>query len=454
MDGHKGFLLFMKGWRKAAVLSILLGGLTLAPVRLPAASLKINLEIDALYNSCSNVDAVDPSLTTPTSAQYINALVGGGVNYRRSKVELGVTGIAGYTYYLSATGSMENLRHIPVSDYNYFRILASGWARYISRIVTIDLTDDITRTRSLTDVYGAQTDAMGERFLYTDNLAALQFRFNVSPKVRLLVKYSYDTLDFPRPENPLLVNFQPANSFENRGYFRGEYDFDTKNTVFLDVQAGQRIFLARKTAAFAPQFVDYDSYQAALGYKHRFNERSDFEVMGGAEYRHFFHEINIDLKDYTTPLVHADYNRSRVDKYLLNLAGEWGTSTFGQSLFFDYINASLSLKYYLTHKLFATLEGVYTRDTFSAKNNDRTAIWKTDRVDNIYLGRASLEWDMVQKQHQNVLVLRAGYEHRTRDSNLDSPGDFKIPAAFASFDTSIDTYFAEVDFLPMILIGH
>lgn len=453
MDGQKGFLFFKLTGRTTVTLMILCGAIA-APLPIRAASLKVNLELDAQYNYSSNIDAVDPSLMTPTKAQYMNLLAGGGINYRLSHVELGAKGNLGYTYYLITTGEVEKVGNIPTWRYDYFRAAASGWARYIGRILTVDLNDDLIRTRNLADVYGPQTDALSERFLYTDNIASLQLRFKLSPKTRLLLKYSYETLEFTKPENPVMYIYQPPNSIENRGYFRGEYDFNSRNTIFLDAQGGERIFLSRTIANTKESYTDYNFYQGLLGYRHRFNERSDVEVAGGAANRHFFHEQNIILMDYANPMARAAYNRSQPDKYNFSVQGEWGTSTFGQDLFFDYINAGLTFKYFFTRKLTAEVLGNYSNDLFRTVRNDRTALWKTDRVDNIYVGRATVAWDLIQKNKETVLGLRAGYEHRVRDSNLDAPSDYKIPILWTSYDTTIDYYFAEVDFLPMILIGH
>jgi hypothetical protein len=425
-----------------------------APFPIQAASLKVNLEFDAQFNYTSNMDAADPSLITPTKAQYMNFLVGGGVNYRLSHVELGAKGNLGYTYYLNLDGDLEKANSTPTWRYDYFRAMAGAWARYIGRILTVDLTDDLVRTRSLSDVYGPQTDALSDRFLFTDNTASLQLRFNLSSKTRLLLRYSYETLEFPKPENPALDFLQPPNSIENRGYIRAEHDFNTRNTIFLDAQGGERIFLTRTIANLNESFADYDFYQALLGYRHRFNERSDIEVAGGAATRHFFHEQNIVLKDYSNPMARVAYHRNQPDKYNLTFQSEWGTSTYGQDLFFDYLNAIFGFKYFINRKFNAAVDGNYSNDLFRSARNDRTAIWKTDRVDNIFVGRATLEWDPILKNNETILALRAGYQHLIRDSNLDSPGDFQNPIFFVSYDTSIDYFFAEVDFLPMILIGH
>jgi len=456
--GEKGILFCKFGWQ-AVVVMIILTGTILIPTSLPAASLKVNLEFDVQYNYSTNLDGVDPKLLEPTKASYINFLVGGGFNYRLRKIELGAKGDVGYTDYLTAQGKVERLSNIPPSDYNYVRAMANGYIRYIGRLLTVDLTDDIIRTRSLADVYGPQTDALTGRFLFTDNVASVQLRIKPSPKTRLLLKYSYETLEFSQPENPALNFSQPANSFENRGYFRGEYDLDTQNTVFVDTQGGQRIFLIHEIAGISQQLADYNFLVGLLGYKHHFNEHSDIEVEGGAQTRHFFHESNINIKDYTIPMGRITYTLTKPERYKFTALGEYGTNAYGQNLFFDYATGQVTLQYFFTRKFNAEVDGTYTRDVFGAVRNDRTNLWKFDRVDNVYLGRAILAWNAIQKRNEPILTLKAGYQHTTRDSNLNGPSDFVTPPPpnpklWTSYNTTIDYYFAEVDFLPTLLIGH
>jgi len=432
---------------------IILTACLIVPSLAPAASVKLNLEFTVSYNVTSNMDGVDPKVMEPTKASYLNFLVGGGVNYKFSKVETGIKGAAGYTYYLTADGKIEDIADAAPQDYSYIRALASAWVRYTGRILTVDLTDDIVRTRSLSDVYGPQTDALGDRYLFTDNVASLQFRFKVRAKTRLLAKYSYEMLVFPKPENEAVQQYQPADSTEHRGYFRAEYDLNTRNTVFFDAQGGQRIFATREISGFETHFVDYNFYQGLLGYRHRFNERNDLEIAGGAYYRDFINEVNLKFEDYTTPLGRVTFNSELAEKYKLNLQGEYGTSTYGQNIFYDYINGTASFKYFFTRKLIAQLDALYNYNTFDRKRNERELLWKEDRVDSIYVGRVLVFWDLIQKNKEPILRTQVGYEHKVRDSNLDSRQDYLIPGMWVSYDTTIDYYFVEISFLPMLLVG-
>lgn len=442
---HRGF---------AAALLVLGWGLVSLPAG--AASLKLNPQLIVSYNYTDNLDAVDRDQIDPTTAQYINALVGLESVYKRSRVELGSFGNVGYTMYLSADGDVEDAagNDASASDYNYFRANAAVWGIYAGRVATFELRDTVIRTRSLADKYGTQTDVLNDRFLYTDNVASAQVRFKLSPKTRFLVRYDWEMIIFPKPENDLLITSQPPDSQEHRGFVRGEYDFDSKNMAFLDLQGGQRVFQQREIANVDFEYSDYTFYQGLLGYRHRFDERTSLELGGGAYTRDYYGQDVIELEDFTNPLGRITLLHTVPKKVVFSAQGEYGTSTYGQNLFFDYTNGTLSLKYFFTPKVYFKADGYYNYNYFSRTRNDREMVWTRSRVDNIFAGTAMLHWDVVQKNGETWLGLSGGYTHRTRDSNIDGSEDYVgNPVIFVSNDTNVNLYFVEVQFIPMILIG-
>jgi len=476
---RKGLLLFRGHRSRVSFLIIILGALT--PISNQAASLKLNPQLYLSYNYNSNVYAVDPTQVDPTMVQYLNALVGLETTYKTSHFELGTKGSLGTTYYLDASTNGHIATAKDLGNLGYLRAAAGVWATYNGRILSVDITDDILRTRSLSDLYGPQTDVISEIYLFTDNLAAIQFRYHPSPKTRVLLKYSYEYLLFTKADNDIFTVtvtpvttgiLLPPDSYEHRGFLRGEYDLNPRNTVSLDTQAGERIFLRREVNDVDFPYLDYNFLQGLLGYKHRFNERAEAEISAGGHLRQYFYEesdyppsffggrhglasghADINPRN-SNPVARASFSYTIPKKIELSLRGEYAASTYGQSIFYDYVSGKLQLKYFLTRKIYAELNGSYNYDAFDLERNVAYRdVWRHDRSDHIYVGQAGLYWDVILKNEEAWLKVGAGYMHQRRDSNIDKEKDYWDPAFFRSLDTDVDHAYAEVSFLPMILVG-
>jgi len=475
---RKGLLLFRGHRSRVAFLIIILGALM--PISNQAASLKLNPQLYLSYHYNNNVAGVDSLHTDPTVVQSLDALVGLETTYKTSHLELGTKGSLGTTYYLDANTNRHIATAKDLGNLSYLRAAAGVWATYNGRILSVDITDDILRTRSLSDLYGPQTDVISEIYLFTDNQAAIQFRYHPSPKTRVLLKYSYEYLFFAKADNdiftvaitPVTGILLPPDSYEHRGFLRGEYDLNPRNTVSLDTQAGERIFLRRKVANVAYPYLDYNFLQGLLGYQHRFNERAEAEISAGGHLRQYFYEesdyppsffgghhglasghADINPRN-SNPVGRASFSYAIPKKFILSLSGEYSSSTYGQSIFYDYASGKLVLKYYLTRKIHAELNGSYNYDVFDlGRNVEYQTVWRHDRCDHIYVGQAGLYWDVILKNDEAWLKLGAGYMHQRRDSNIDKEKDYWDPAFFRSLDTDVDHAYAEVSFLPMILVG-
>lgn len=483
VGSRNGILSF--GRRQYGVALIVMVLSALIPTSNQAASLKLKPQLYLSYHYNNNVQAVDPLSVDPTAVQYLNALVGLETTYKLSHLELGTKGSLGATYYLDAATNGETANAKNIRDLTYLRAAAGVWATYTGRILSVDITDDVLRNRSLSDLYGPQTDVISEIYLYTDNLAAIQLRYRPGPKTRVLLKYSFEYIFFSLADNdiftttinPVTGRSLPPNSYEHHGYLRGEYDWNPKNTVFLDVQGGQRIFLSRRVGGVDYPYLDYNFLQGLVGYQHRFNERAEAEISGGGLTRQYFYEEfdqppsyfggehglftgQADINPRTSnPMARAGFSYTIPKKFEFSLKGEYSTSTYGQSIFYDYANGKLKFKYFLTRKIYAELSGAYNYDAFNLeggrldRNTIYQAIWRHDRYDHIYVGQAGLYWDVILKNNEAWLKVGAGYMHQRRDSNIDQKKDYRNPMAFRSLDTDADHAYLEVSFLPMILVG-
>jgi hypothetical protein len=436
--------------------------------QLKAAGTEITPKLFIKYNYNSNIDAIDEEETglEPTEHSWVDYLLGIEAKAKQSNTEEGVEGNLGYAQYVGSEGDLEDVGDVRANKYDFFKAQGKGWFTYRGRRFTLEIIDNIVRTRSLEDLYGYETSVISTRYLYTDNTASVQVRFQPSSKTRALVKGSYETLFFDEVENDALKYSEPANSTEIRGYAKFEYDFTPKTTGFVDFQGGQRIFDERRyvtavdangipTAYNEVDTADYNFYQGVLGVSLRFSERTQLKVSGGAHNKVFFDEGQFDMEDYTVPFARINFIQQQANRYRLDLIGEAGTSTYGQDLFFDYYSGSAKFRYYFLKGLYVNVYGTYKQDVFDVEINDREFMWEDDRVDDLIVYGAELDWKIFQKNNNTWLALQLLYRHRTRISNIVDQNDYApgFPGPYNSYNTEIDYYGAQIQFMPTLLIG-
>jgi hypothetical protein len=435
---------------------------------LKAQSAEITPKLSIRYNQNDNIDAIDlDSDVDPTTQAWIDYLLGIEGKAKQVDTEEGLEVSLGYAQYVDSEGDYEDLADISNSKYNYFTIIGGAWFMYTGRNVTLEILDDIVRTRSLEELFGPGTSALSNRYLYTDNIASLQLRFQVSPKSRALLRYSYETTVFDTPENELLEYSKPSDSTGHLGYARMEYDFSPKTTGFIDLQGGQRLFEERLVpAVYDPvtllptvtvdvKTADYTYYQGVLGAKYSFNERTSLSVSAGAHTKSFFNEGIFDLEDYTVPAGRITFTQLEQNRYRLDLIGETSSSIYGMDMFFNYYSGIAKFRYYFYRKMSVEVQGSYRQDTFDLEINDREDLWDHDRVDHLLYYGATFNWALLEKNNRIWLGIELFYNHRSRDSNITDQDDYVATyGGFPiSYDTSIDYFGAQVQFMPSILIG-
>gem|GEM_PF-1271720 len=439
---------------------------------LKAQSLEITPKLYIKYNQNDNIDAVDvDDNEDPTRQAWMDYMLGIESKAKQVDTEEGLDVSLGYAQYIDSKGDIEDLADISTAKYNYFSINGGAWFMYTGRNVTLEILDDIIRTRSVEELFGPGTSALGNRYLYTDNIASLQLRFKLGSKSRMLLRYSYEIMTFDKPENELLEERKPSDSSGHLGYARMEYDFSPKTTGFIDFQGGQRLFEERlvvtdyDTATVPPTIratkdvktADYTYYQGLLGARYRFSDRTSMSVSAGAHTKSFFNEGDyIDLENYTLPIGRITFTQLEENRYRMDLIGDAGTSVYGMDMFFNYYSGAAKFRYYFYRRMSLEVSGNYRQDIFDLEVNDRENLWEHDRVDNLLYYGATFNWDLVQKRNRTWFAIELLYKHRSRDSNITDEDDY-VTATFGgpyvSYNTEIDYYGAQVVFMPSILIG-
>jgi hypothetical protein len=459
-------------------------------------------KIDYYFND--NIYAMDPAMlniapppvTVPprgpqynnsrdlASASWINYLVGILFRYSQGSMTAELSGYAGYSQYVSLGGWVTKGKNASdPADWNSANAVVNGMIGYNTRRFGFELEDTLNVTRDLQQIFGASTDAIGYWSLYTDNVISASIKFSPTPKFRLLGKYAYDTLVFAAPENNLS---RPPDSIEHRAYLRGEYDFSPKLTGFFDAQYADRSY----TEIDNFKFAGYTFWQGLLGIRYHFSPNTYMELAGGYSGKHFkdinkqttarlgttlvpaatFYPVPMRLyrlDDMAAPVAMFSFVSETTNKYRLIVSATYGGSTYGQNLYFNYMDARARFTYYFTPKLTANLQGGYNQAVFDREDNSRQWLWKTDRIDNLTTIGASLHWDILQKGGQGTLSLEAGWNLQMRDSNIDNRNDYTTACQglqqalyggstrwpYSSFDGNVNVYYIEFQILPTILIG-
>jgi hypothetical protein len=434
---------------------------------------------DNIYGSDPDeVQAFSERNDDVATASYINYLLGIMFRYRQGPSSAEVSGYAGYSQYLTIGGWITEARDDNPADYNSFNADLSGAVKYVSRNITFVLDDKLNVTRDLGQVFGVSTDAIGYWALFTHNIIGTSVIFRPNPKSNFLLRYTYDTITFPPPENN---QFQPPDSVEQRIIFRTEYNFNGKTTGIVDFQ-----YLIRDYSEVDDvEYAGYDLYQGMGGIRYRFNSQTYLEALGGWYSRQFNNlsdertpqpyyptaSLMYDLEDASDPLARVTLVSQKSKSYTLKINGNYGMSTYGQNLYFTYWGAEGYFTYFITPKLFADVYVTYNQDIFDRERNGREWLWEEDRIDYLTTLGASLNWDILQKGGEGTLSLQVGYKMVLRDSNIDSREDYTPEYQnwrgttwalthagdtawdFDSHDAAINVYYVQFQMLPTILIG-
>lgn len=432
------------------------------------------LRIGVYYND--NLYANDPDEIAPAnpgdnddlaSATYINYLVGIMFRYQEQRSTFQISGYAGYSQYLSLDGWVTDQSDDNPADYDFFNANVNLLYRYSTSRVIFEIDDTIRASRDLRDVFGEGTDAIGFWSLYLDNQLGVSFKFKPSGKSRLLVRYTYDMLDFSDPENDQIT---PPGSDEHRGIVRSEYDFTGKTTGILDAQYAQRTYDDFDDLTVAA----YTLWQVMAGIRYRFDGKTYMEALGGYASRTFDDlpdrrlpsppyasaDLLYDLEDYGSPLGRITLVSGLPGTYEFVVSGDYGVSTYGTNLYFDYWIARANFKYYFSPKFYFAANGSYSQSTYDIENNSREWLWDDkDRIDLLTNAGALFHWDIFQKNGEGTLSLEAGYSFRSRDSNIDDLDDYNpiytglVGNSFESHDAVVNIFYVQFQMLPTILIG-
>jgi len=420
-----------------------------------SASLKAMPSVSVQYYFNDNFYADDPDDLDDldldqSTATYIKYMVGLFLSYKQGQFTVNVNGDAGYSQCIELGGYAEDLKDDP-SDFDSLRAKASASILYASSKFNFSLKDTIHRTRDLQEIFGFGTNELGYWSLYTNNIIEANLTFRPSGKSRALVSYRYSSLTFDEPENDVK---KPVDSFGHRAIVRSEYDFSSKTTGIVDLQAINMIHEDRDGINSS----DYLLYEYMGGLRFRPNPETSLEVIGGGATRQLTDlpdKAVLDLEeDVTSPVGRVTLNYHPLSNLIIKLQGEQGLSTYGRNIYFTYTAADLVIDYDVTPKVAARVSADYRHDVFDKDDNGRDYLWEEDRTDEMLIAHGSLNWDILQKEGKGTLILSVGYTYQSRDSSLDGPGDYVNPLAFpGSFDTIINSYFVQIRVLPTILIG-
>jgi len=448
--------------------------------QLNAATLEATPDISIKYNYNDNLYANDPEELKTTAANdnedlvtasYIDYLVGLTLAYRSGRNSFSVNGEAGYEQFVSITGWVEDAKD-QARDYNFIALRATVGYNYVDPKFTLSITDTARQTRDLQEVFGEGTDALGYWSLYLNNIATVGVKTQFSTKLKTLFQYSYQSLTFATPENDVTM---PADSFENRGYFRSEYSFTGKTQGIVDLQAASSNF----GTVNGNKSADYTLLQGMAGIRYIFTPRVNLTVLGGWAQRDFsdLSEQRLsaawpapwagaklyDLENMSDPVGRVSLVLTSPAKNTLDFTAQQGISTYGQNLFFNYTLYMVNAGYNITPDLRTQVLVQYRQSVYDVEKNGREWLWRDDRQDNTTYVNAMIHWDILKKRNRGTLMLELGGTYQNRDSNIDNARDYSqvyrstillgsgVPAD--SHDAVVTTYYVRLQIVPTLLFG-
>lgn len=441
------------------VLVIFLGTLNIAG-RAEGASAKFVPQLSIGYNWNDNVYSVDPDFQDPITMQWLNYLLGIDSYVKSQYTSFSLGGWAGYSQYLDASTELKDLYDVNYARFDYYTLDLHGAFQYFRPDFAFELTDDIMRNRKISEIFETEISELSEFYLYTNNVASAGVRFRVSKPLSFLFRYEYQTLIYEEPESDLV--YRPADLTRHSGFARIGYQLSPKAQIALDLQGGQWVY--DKLIVPVPngddleyEVVDFNYYQALLGFSYSFTPRATLQISGGADQRQYFGEPEgRDLKDHILPVGRVTFNLAEKNKYNLLVGGEYSESKYGQDLFFTYWQGNASFTYYFGKILSATAGIIYKNDTYDREILDMKDIWRDDRQDQLYIANARITLDALRKYDTPYLSFIAGYQYAVRESNIDGELDDYVDTysgAYYSYDTKIQSILVQVRFNPEVFIG-
>jgi hypothetical protein len=445
-----------------ATLAIILSIACLFSQRAGAASAQFTPSLQIGYSWDDNVQAIDPDKITPIAVQWANYFVGLDGSFKSRRLSLSLGGHAGYSEYVSSTADLQKLVDMHVANLNYLNLNLIGDAQYLTPNMSFDLHDTLVRDRLFSQVFGLQNNAdFSDFYAYTDDTAFASWSFQGKSPITGLIQYTYQNTVFDNPTGNFVS--KPADSIMNMIDAKFMYKLNPKADVGVDLQVAERLYgesIIRDEFGFErkQKISDYDYYQPLLDFDYKFSPKSTLTASGGMQSRHFYSQPDDGptLKDYSIPVVRIKYNQAQPFQYNWDVGAEYSTNTYGIDLYYTYWQLSTELKYYIRKSLYLDGSFIYAQDTYSLSTNDLANVWAHNRLDNLYIAGASVNWDALQKAGTPYLSFNLKYGFMKRDSNIDGKLDDYVtgyPGAFYSYNTQVNTIFAQVLFNPTVLIG-
>lgn len=427
-----------------------------------AASFKFTPSLQVDYNWNDNVTALDPDYYDPISMQWINYLVGLNATLNAKDTTVSLIGNIGYTQYVDASSNYKReLDRKKLSDFNYLNMDIAGLFQYRTRSVIIDIQDRLKRSNSFSDLFGADSSEFENILVYTDNVASAQATYKAKIPLNVLLRYEYQSTVFDEPENPL-ASTRP-DSYAHKGFLKAMYGINPKLDVGVDVQGQERtytdLYYYSRGVRYTESVADYYYIQGMAEAQYKLTSKATLVADAGAQYRHFFGQQNLarKLEDYTIPVGKISFVQTEKLKYTIDLSALYSTNTYGINAYFNYVEGRARLRYYLTKALYAEGTFVYKQDYYDREKLGYEGIWKQDRIDNVYLATAKINWDILSKRGTPYLIARATYQYQLIDSNINGPEDYLAPQSNSYgntyYNTRVNSVMAEIIFSPTVLIG-
>lgn len=420
-----------------------------------ASALTATPRINIRYAFNDNVYGADEEYMDAGSATYLDYSAGLHLIWVDGRNTVDLSADVGYQQFLDLGGAFDDMDVEP-SDFDFVTGQVGALYRYTGRVITFEISDDFSRSRDLQRAFGMSTDAIGYWSLFTNNIATVTLKYSPTPKYRNKLSYRYDTMIFDDQDDVAL--FDLSDSVEQRILYRGEYDFTPKSTGIFDLQVADRTFSDLDLMDAA----NYRLYQTYLGLRYKFQPNTHIEALGGYAVRDFYDmPDNWDLEDTQDVIGRITLISAVPKRYNLEIYADRGISTYGTNIFFVYTGAGINGSFNITPKLAVRGGGSYRQAYYDLERNDREWLWEDDRVDNITTARASLVWDILQRDGEGTLIAEIGYGYQQRDSNIDDPSDFVDANGdgfpdfnFSSYDTVTNMYYGQITIKPTILFGN
>jgi hypothetical protein len=310
---------------------------------------------------------------------------------------------------------------IDTTEMNYtYHNLSLDASTFLASRLRVGISEKYLRSRRLSEYYFLTNRiSLAE---YWDNRISPYIEYQLIEKLKLLLKYQYDVLDYVES-----YTIYDQDTSEHRGYLTLEYSLNPRNSIDLDYQYWRRDY---------DVFTPYRAHQVTAGFNREFSEVFKGEIRGGYQTVDYEEEVKGIVEDWQG-FVYEVSIAAKTEKSYARLSFEQTQADLGGygGGYYQVRMLSADMGHTFLGKISTRLNGYYQQCRYGEWQVITESGAREKRSDNIWDVSARVEYPVHRR-----LSIGLSFSHTERDSNeIGIWGDFAQNRIFFTIKTRYET---------------